>query len=159
MTPLAHRPSAVLSARLVRTVAERMLSAGRQRAQTVVTPPRGVLPYAFCCFSIAASFSIYSIQSVVPSSAFCFLFGCWQNHLHGNRWRLTGQRKHLVNSDPGPDGGIAQFGLANCFLHTLGSEFSHISQHRCKGLFSFCYAFCFAFSDAHDGVIAHAVAS
>ncbi len=25
--------------------------------------------------------------------------------------------------------------------------------------FSFCYAFCLAFSDAHDGVIAHAVAS
>ena len=25
--------------------------------------------------------------------------------------------------------------------------------------FSFCYAFCLAFCDAHDGVIAHAVAS
>ena len=25
--------------------------------------------------------------------------------------------------------------------------------------FSFCYVFCLAFSDAHDGVIAHAVAS
>ena len=25
--------------------------------------------------------------------------------------------------------------------------------------FVFCYGFCFAFSDAHDGVIAHAVAS
>jgi hypothetical protein len=33
------------------------------------------------------------------------------------------------------------------------------SEDGDQGFFSFCYAFCFPFSDAHDGVIAHAIAS
>jgi hypothetical protein len=54
---------------------------------------------------------------------------------------------------------ITQAGLANSFLHTLCTQFSYASQLCCESVFSFCYAFCFALSDAHYSVIAYAVAS
>src|SRR5262249_34043748 len=63
------------------------------------------------------------------------LFGCWQNHLHGNGWRLPSQRQHLVHSDSGADRCIAQLCLANRFLHSGGAQLGNVSRHHCESLF------------------------
>src|SRR5262245_3235635 len=85
---------------------------------------------------------------------------CWERYVDNlQRWRLTRQRKHLVHSDPGSDCCIAQAGFADGFLHALRTQFSYASQFCCESVFSFCYAFCFAFSNAHDCVIAHTVSA
>jgi hypothetical protein len=46
--------------------------------------------------------------------------------LHGNRWRLTRQRKHLIHSDPGADSGIAQRKRLSCYARLVPLELSTI---------------------------------
>src|SRR5215475_13422771 len=83
----------------------------------------------------------------------------WERYVDNlQRRSLTDQREHLVHSDPGSNRCIAQTGRTNSFLHTLRTQFSYASQLYSESLFSFCYAFCFALSNAHYCVVAHTVA-
>jgi len=51
----------------------------------------------------------------------------------------------------------AHAGLANGFLHALGSAFSGISQHCSESLFSFGYVLSFTVSDGTDSMRGNAV--
>ena len=100
------------------------------------------------------------VQLIVERTALCAFLFVWQHDVgYLQRWRLTRQRKHLVHGDPGSDRSIAQAGFANRFFHAFSAYGCHIREDGDQMFFSFCYALCLAFSDAHDGVIAHAVAS
>ena len=88
-----------------------------------------------------------------------FLFG-WQHdvrYLH--RWHLTCQSLHLVHGNAGSDRCITQSWPCQSSLTCVQCLRLPHRRGWTPGVFSFCYAFCLAFSDAHDGMIAHAVAS
>ena len=95
----------------------------------------------------------YRIQtSVHQPTLLALLLGRHDDIRYLKRWRLTRQRKHLVHGDPGSDRCIAQAGFVTRCLHPLRSEFSHVSKHCSKSLFSFGYALSFALSDGADSL-------
>ena len=68
------------------------------------------------------------------------LFRCWHDDVrYLNRCRLTGQRKHLIHSDPGPDRCVAQAGFANRFLHTTGAQLRNVREDPDDAPFSLAY--------------------
>jgi len=93
------------------------------------------------------------IQLSVKGTHLRSFLRCWHHNRDLHRRQLSSQRKHLVHRDTGSDRCIAQLGLPDRFLHA----FSHISQQRNKGLFSFGYILSFTMSDGGYGVRGYAV--
>jgi len=59
----------------------------------------------------------------VPLTALALLLSSRQYDVrYLQHWRLSRQRKHLADSDPGSDRCVPQAGLANRFLHPGGSR-------------------------------------